>query len=111
MKYYLVDKYDNINTTAILESGIGLSGARTYFLGIKKIDEKEFDKLWRVMTKEQWDLQFKVNLQNRQNGTLKYEWWREEATNPDEGFDYQGESWHRKKKGYTNHPQVRFLKL
>ena len=40
------------------------------------------------MTKEQWDLQFKVALQNRQNGTLKYEWWKEEATKPDEGFDY-----------------------
>ena len=88
MKFYLVDKLDNINTTAVLESGVGLSGAKTYFLGMKKLDEKEFDKLWRVMTKEQWDLQFKVNLQNRQNGTLKYEWWREEATNPDEGFDY-----------------------
>ena len=37
MKFYLVDKYDNINTTAVLDSEIGLSGARTYFLGIKKI--------------------------------------------------------------------------
>jgi|TARA_B100000073_G_scaffold63407_1_gene46863 hypothetical protein len=88
MKYYLVDKYDNINTTAVLESGVGLSGAKTYFLGIKNIDEENFDKLWKVMTKEQWDLQFKVNLQNRQNGALKYEWWKEEATKPDEGFDY-----------------------
>ena len=66
----------------------GLTGARTYFLGVKKIDEKEFDKLWRVMTKEQWDLQFKVGLQNRQMDNMKYEWWKEEATNPDEGFDY-----------------------
>ena len=64
MKFYLVDKYDNINTTAILESGVGLSGAKTYFLGIKNLDEKEFDKLWRVMTEEQWDTQFKLGLQD-----------------------------------------------
>ena len=88
MKYYLVDKYDNINTSAVLESGVGLSGAKTYFLGLKNIDEENFDKLLKVMTKEQWDLQFKVNLQNRQNGALKYEWWKEEATKPDEGVDY-----------------------
>ena len=111
MKYYLVDNYDNINTTVDLSDDIGLSGARTYFLGVKRIEEKEFDKLWKVMTKEQWDLQFKANLQNRQNGTLKYEWWKEEATKPDEGFDYQDESWHRKKKGFTNRQLGRFLKL
>ena len=52
MKYYLVDKYDNINTTAVLESGVGLSGAKTYFLGIKNIDEENFDKLWKDMTKD-----------------------------------------------------------
>ena len=40
------------------------------------------------MTKEQWDLQFKVGLQNRQMDNMKYEWWKDEATNPDEGFDY-----------------------
>ena len=45
MKFYLVDKYDNINTTAVLDSEVGLSGARTYFLGIKKIDEKEINQL------------------------------------------------------------------
>ena len=88
MKYYLVDKYDNINTTVDLGDDTGLSGARTYFLGTKRITEEEFDKLWKVMTKEQWDLQFKANLQNRQMGNMKYEWWKEEATNPDEGFDY-----------------------
>ena len=58
MKYYLVDNYDNINTTVDLSDDIGLSAGRTYFLGVKRIEEKEFDKLWKVMTKEQWDLQF-----------------------------------------------------
>ena len=78
MKYVLVDKYDNITTTAELASNVGLSGARTYFVGIKQIDEKEFDKLWRVMSEENYHIQFKASLQNRQMDKLKYKWWEED---------------------------------
>ena len=46
MKYVLVDKHDCITTSAELASNVGLSGAKTYFVGIKQIDEEEFDKLW-----------------------------------------------------------------
>ena len=60
MKYYLVDKLDNINTSVDLSDDIGISGAKTYFIGTKKIEEKEFNKLWRVMTKDQYDLQHEV---------------------------------------------------
>ena len=88
MKYYLVDKLDNINTSVDLSDDIGISGAKTYFIGTKKIEEKEFNKLWRVMTKDQYDLQFKASLQNRQMGKMKYEWWKDEPTGPDDGFDY-----------------------
>ena len=109
MKFYLVDKLDNINTTAVLESGVGLSGAKTYFLGMKKLDEKEFDKLWKVMSQEQWDLRFKTTLQNRQNEKRKYEWWKDDESYLD--IDRYDDSWHRKHKAYTNHPSERFLKL
>ena len=88
MKYYLVNKLDEIVTKVDLSDDIGVTGARTYFIGIKQIDDKEFDKLWKVMTEEQYDLQFKATLQDRQLGNRKYEWWKEEATQPDEGFDY-----------------------
>ena len=88
MKYYLVNNLDEIVTKVDLGDDIGVNGARTYFIGTKQIDEKEFDKLWRVMTEEQYDLQFKATLQDRQLGNRKYEWWKEEATQPDEGFDY-----------------------
>ena len=88
MKYYLVDNYDNINTTVDLSDDIGLSGAKTYFLGIKRIEKEKFDKLWKVMTQEQYDNIFKSTLQDRQMGKRKYEWWKEENTKPDEGFDY-----------------------
>ena len=50
MKYVLVDKGDNIVSTNDLASNVGISGARTYFIGVKQIDPKEFDKLWKVKT-------------------------------------------------------------
>lgn len=48
MKYVLVDKYDNINSTVDLAGDVGISGARTYFIGVKKLDGESFDKLWKV---------------------------------------------------------------
>ena len=74
----LVDKYDNITTSVELASNVGLSGARTYFVGVKQIDEEEFDKLWRVMSEENYHIQFKASLQNRQMDKLKYKWWEED---------------------------------
>ena len=84
----MVNKLDEIVTKVDLSDDIGLTGARTYFIGIKQIDGKEFDKLWKVMTEEQYDLQFKATLQDRQLGNRKYEWWKDEPSGPDDGFDY-----------------------
>ena len=50
MKYVLVDSRDKLVHTVDLASNVGLSGARTYFLGMKRIESKEFDKLWKVKT-------------------------------------------------------------
>ena len=72
MKYVLVDIGDNIIDKVDLASGIGVQGAKTFFVGRKQIDNKEFDNLWKVMTKEQYDIQFKATLQNKQ-----YEWWKD----------------------------------
>ena len=90
MKYYLVNKLDEINTKVDLIVDIGLEWSNeTYFIGIKQIDGKEFDKLWKVMTEEQYDLQFKgKTLQDRQLGKRKYEWWKDEPSDSDDGFDY-----------------------
>ncbi len=73
-----MDKYDNIITTADLASNVGLSGAKTYFLGIKNIEKKEFNKLWKVMSEKEYDIQFKASLQNRQMDKMKYRWWEED---------------------------------
>ena len=74
MKYVLVDNRDNINTSVELGSNVGNSGARTYFLGIKKLDIKEFNKLWKVMTRDEYDRQFDIG--HRHN--KQYEWWKED---------------------------------
>tara|TARA_B100000927_G_C16469584_1_gene471024 strand:- start:3003 stop:3269 length:267 start_codon:yes stop_codon:yes gene_type:complete len=88
MKYLLVDKYDNIVTSTELASNVGISGAKTYFMGVKKLDEDSFNKLWKVMTKSDYDLQFKATLQDRQMGKTKYKWWKDEPKGPDDEFDY-----------------------
>ena len=49
MKYNLVSKRTKeVVHTVDLSDEIGISGARTYFIGTKKLDSKEFDKLWEV---------------------------------------------------------------
>ena len=54
MKYVLVDKNDNINTTVDLASDVGVNGARTYFVGIKQIPYERFIQLWKVMTENEY---------------------------------------------------------
>ena len=44
---------------------------------------EDFHKLWKVMTKREYDVTFKSTLQNRQ-----VEWWKEEPSGPDDEFDY-----------------------
>ena len=73
MKYVLVDKGDNIVDRVELESEVGLSGAKTFFLGRKQIDEKEFDIIWKVMSERQYNNQYTASLQNKQ-----YEWWKDD---------------------------------
>ena len=85
MQYVLVNKYDEIVTSVDLASEVGINGATTYFQGIKKMPDREsFLKLWKVMTREDYDIQFKVGLQNRQMGKMKYEWWKEDKEETDE---------------------------
>ncbi len=49
MKYNLVSKHTKeVVHTVDLSDEVGISGARTYFIGTKKLDPKEFDKLFRV---------------------------------------------------------------
>ena len=78
MKYVLIDRGDNVVDKIDLSGE--LSEAKEFFLKRKKIEIKEFNNLWRVMTEEQYDTQ--RDLSNRQN--KQYEWWREDKAIVDE---------------------------
>ena len=78
MKYVLVESHTGeIVTKVELASEVGLSGARTYFKGIKQIDNKSFNKLWEVMT----ELDYKSKKLQRNPGYIK--WWKDENSNLD----------------------------
>jgi len=79
MKWVLVDKLDNIIDRKELHSGYGQNAAKMYFVGRKQMEEKEFDKLWKVMSETQYDNNRDIS--NREN--KQYEWWKDEYTNPD----------------------------
>lgn len=86
-EYYLIDKYtDNIISKHSAESN---EDARVYFIHRKVMtdNEKAFDNIWTVVSRKEYEENFKNNLYNRQNEKLKYKWWEEEPTEPDEGFD------------------------
>ena len=84
MKYVLVDSGDNVVHTIDLASEVGVSGARTYFVGKKQIPYENFIQLWKVMTKDEYDKLF--DLSNRQN--KQYEWWIEEKEITDSELKY-----------------------
>ena len=72
MKYVLIDKGDNIIDATEINGG--LKEAKEFFLGRKRIDKKEFDNIWKVMSKNEYYTQ--LDLTNRQN--KQYEWWLED---------------------------------
>ena len=83
MQYVLVNKYDEIVTTVTLESEVGISGATTYFQGVKQMPDRDsFNSLWRVMTRDEYDTQFKAG--NRKPSSLGYNWWEEEKAITDD---------------------------
>ena len=80
MKYVLVNKStDEIIDRVDLGSGVGVSGATTYFKGTKRLpNDEDFSKLWKVLSEKEYELNFKNNLQNRQLEKRKYEWWKDD---------------------------------
>ena len=74
MEYVLVDRNDNIVDRKDL-SDIGINGARTFFIKRKQIDEESFDKLWKAMTKKEYDLNQEAFARKPSS-----EWWKEEET-------------------------------
>lgn len=75
MKYVLVNKQDEIEWSQDLASNVGVSGAKTYFRGVKQIDEKSFDKLWKVMTKSDYDRNYESSLRPQSSEHIR--WWED----------------------------------
>ncbi len=83
MQYVLVNKYDEIVTTVTLESEVGVNGATTYFQGVKQMPDRDsFNSLWRVMTRDEYDTQFKAG--TRKPSSQGYNWWEEEKAITDD---------------------------
>ena len=85
MIYVLVGKdYDIIGKIDSVTPG----GAKHYFMEKKRIyDEKKFDKLWKVMTKKEYDLNQEAFQRKPSSHPGVIEWWKEEPTNPDIEYD------------------------
>jgi hypothetical protein len=78
MKYVLVDNRDNINTSVELESEVGVSGAKTYFKGVKRMPKDEdFDELWEVMTEKQYSKKMQISLR-KPSSHGQIEWWKDD---------------------------------
>ncbi len=71
----MVDKYDNIIDTV---ESVTPGGAKYYFVKRKQMDEKDFDKLWKVMTKKKYrELEESYR---RKPSSDQIQWWKEEET-------------------------------
>ena len=53
--YVLVDRNNDI-VDKVDMSDVGLNGAKTYFVRRKQIDVEVFDKLWKVKSEKEYDL-------------------------------------------------------
>ena len=79
MKWVLLDrKSDEIVTTAELPIEAGKDGAEKYFLGIKKIDENTFNKLWKVQTKKRY-VERQMAFQRPASSDPNRKWWKDEG--------------------------------
>ena len=54
MKWVLIDKFDNVVHTVDLNERYTQNKAHRYFINLKQIDEKEFNKLWKVMSETEY---------------------------------------------------------
>jgi len=77
VKYVLVDKGDNIIDTVDLASDVGLTGAKTFFIGRKQIPYENFIQLWKVMTRDEYDRKLEMGLR-KPSSYGQIEWWKED---------------------------------
>ena len=72
MKYQLKSKSTDEVISVVDDGKFGVDEAKNYFVRIKKLDEKDFDKLFTVD---------KVDIEKPQRA---YKWWNEESKKLDD---------------------------
>ena len=73
MKYVLISRHTKeVVWRTDIASDVGVSGARTYFIGVKQTEPEEFDKLWEVMTESNY------NSERLQSHPGYIKWWEED---------------------------------
>jgi hypothetical protein len=77
MKYVLIDRGDNIVDRVDLSSGVGVNGAKTYFVGRKQIPYENFEQLWKVMTEDDYNKELEIHTRKLPS---QIEWWKDEPT-------------------------------
>mgnify|MGYP005991512587 CR=1 FL=1 len=85
MQYVVVNKLDEI-VDKVEMSDVGLNGAKTYFVGRKQIEVQEFDKLWKVMSRQEYDTQFEAT-NRKPSSVTPYQWWEEDKVETDEALN------------------------
>jgi hypothetical protein len=85
LQYVLVNKLDEI-VDKVEMSDVGLNGAKTYFVGRKQIEVQEFDKLWKVMSRQEYDTQFEAT-NRKPSSVTPYQWWEEDKVETDEALN------------------------
>jgi len=84
LQYVLVNKLDEI-VDKVDMSDVGLNGAKTYFVGRKQIEVHEFDKLWKVMSRQEYDTQFEAT-NRKPSSVTPYQWWKEDKVETDDAL-------------------------
>ena len=72
MIFELISKSHSEPIDRVDLANIGLQGAKTYFMGRKQLSEEDFDKVFEVKSAKE-----------KHAFIGKYDWWKEEQTNPD----------------------------
>tara|TARA_Y100000590_G_scaffold353535_1_gene406486 strand:+ start:1332 stop:1598 length:267 start_codon:yes stop_codon:yes gene_type:complete len=88
MKYVLVDKGDNIVDRVELDDKVGVTGAKTFFIGRKQIERKEFDNIWKVMSEKEWRIRFESAIREPSSSYKGIEWWKEDGKIIDDELKY-----------------------
>ena len=72
MIFELISKSHSEPIDRVDLANIGIQGAKTYFMGRKQLSEEDFDKVFEVKSAKE-----------KHAFIGKYDWWKEEQTNPD----------------------------